>query len=63
MNDTEKMILSLIRVKPDNTSKGLNLQKEYKRIKRIGTIRRGYCEVLKYSHPIEQIRNRMKKWY
>ena len=42
----KKMILSLIRVKPDNTSKELNMLKEYRRIKRIGTIRRGCWEVL-----------------
>lgn len=61
LNDTEKLILSLIRAKPNITSKelslelkktprtiqrGLNMLKEYKRIKRIGTIRRGYWEVL-----------------
>ena len=72
LKDTEKMILSLIRVKPNNTSKelplelkkiprtiqrGLNMLKEYKRIKRIGTIRIGYWQVLKSSQQIEQIRN------
>ncbi len=61
LNDTEKMILSLIRAKLNNTS--LNMLKEYKRIKKIGTIRRGYWEVLKYSHQIEQISNRIRKWY
>ena len=52
MIDTEKMILSLISAKQNITSRGLNMLNEYKRIKRIGTIRRGYWGVIKYSHPI-----------
>ena len=78
LNDTEEMILSLISAKQNITSKelsmelrktprtiqrGLNMRKEYRRIKRIGMIRRGYWEVLKYSHQIKQIKNRIRKWY